>query len=277
MNDRRGFTLVELMMVALLGSVVVMAAYNVLITNQQTYRVQNSKAQAQQSTRAAMDVLFNELREVSSAGGDIVDFGDDFLEVKAMRTVGLVCEADMSLFGVNPILRVRKVLNDFEAGDSVVIFADNDEYRTSDDTWIKGLVTSIDTTAVCTDLDGVDYEAARMAFTGQTATFLADSVRVGAPIRSYVLYEYGLMSFDGQEYLGRSEDGGDWVPLVGPLSGAGGQPGLGFEYFDAAGNTATTVGDIERVAVTLRSYPGASDPKGTPIVDSLSASIYMRN
>jgi prepilin-type N-terminal cleavage/methylation domain-containing protein len=277
MNDRRGFTLVELLMVALLGSILVMAAYNVLITNQQTYRVQNSKSQAQQSTRAAMDVLFNELREVSSAGGDIVDFGDDFLEVKTMRTVGLVCEADMSLFGVNPILRVRKVLNDFEAGDSVVIFADNDEYRTSDDTWIKGLITSIDTTAVCTDLDGVDYEAARMAFTGQTATFLADSVRVGAPIRSYVLYEYGLMTYDGQEYLGRSEDGGDWVPLVGPLAGADGQPGLAFEYFDTDGNAATTVADIERVAVTLRSFPGASDPKGTPIVDSLSASIYMRN
>jgi len=276
-NDRRGFTIVELMIVALLGSLLVMAAYNVLITNQQTYRVQNSKTSAQQSTRAAMDVLFNELREVSSAGGDIIDFGDDFLEVQAMRTVGVVCDVDVSLFGVNPILKARKILSDFEAGDSVVVFADNDEYMTSDDVWIKAQITSIDTTAVCTDLDGVDYEAARMAFTGQTVTFLADSVRLGAPLRNYTRYTYGLMTYGGQPYLGRAEGDGDWVPLVGPLVGAGGQPGLEFEYFDVNGNVATAAADIEQVVVMLRSYPGADDTRGNPVVASLSTSIYMRN
>ena len=277
MSDRRGFTLVELLMVAILGSILVMTAYNVLITNQETYRVQNSKTHAQQSTRAAMEILFNELREVSTVGGDIIDFDTDLLEVKAMRTVGIVCDVDMSLFGVNPVLTARKVLDDFAAGDSVVVFADNDEYKTSDDVWIKARITSIDTTTVCTDLDGMTYEAARMAFTGQTVTFLADSVRVGAPMRNYVRYEYGLMSYDGGEYLGRSENGGDWVPLVGPLAGANGAPGLEFTYFDADGLVATTAADIERVTVMLRSFPGAMDTRGNPVVDSLSASIYMRN
>ena len=102
MNDRRGFSLVELVIVALLGSLMVMTAYQVLITNQQTYRVQNSKVQAQQSTRAAMDVLFGELREVSSKGADIVSFAADEIEFRAMRTIGAVCDVDMSLLGVRP-------------------------------------------------------------------------------------------------------------------------------------------------------------------------------
>lgn len=277
MSDRRGFTLVELIIVALLGALLVMTAYQVLITNQQTYRVQNSRLQVQQSTRAAMDVLFGELREVSSRDADIVSFAEDEIEFRAMRTVGAVCDVDMALLGVIPTMTVRKVLDDFASGDSVVVFADNDPFLTSDDTWIKARITSVDTTAVCTDINGATYEATRMAFTGQAAVFLADTVRDGAPMRDFTRLTYGLMEYDGQDYLGRSENGGDWSPLVGPLAGATGRPGLQFEYLDSDGNATTTAADIAQVNLTIRSHSRVVDQNGAPVVDSLSSTIYMRN
>lgn len=277
MNDRRGFSLVELIIVALLGSLMVMTAYQVLVTNQQTYRVQNSRTQVQQSTRAAMDVLFSELREISVRDGDILSFADDEIEFRAMTTVGGVCSVDMVLLNSIPTMVVRKVHNDFEAGDSIVVFADNDPFISSDDTWIKGRITSVDTTSVCTDVNGVTYEATRMAFTGQAGVFTADTVRQGAPMRSFTNYTYGLTTYNGQEYLGRSESGGDWVPLVGPLAGSTGRPGLEFAYFEADGSTATTADEIARIDVILRSHSRVLDQDGDPVVDSLSTSIYVRN
>lgn len=277
MNDRRGFSLVELMIVALLGSLMVMTAYQVLITNQQTYRVQNSRTQVQQSTRAAMDVLFSELREISVRDGDILSFASDEIEFRAMTTVGGVCSVDMVLLGTIPTMTVRKVHEDFQTGDSIVVFADNDPNTSGDDAWIKGRITSVDTTSVCTDTNGVNYEATRMAFVGQTGTFMADTVLQGAPMRAYTNYTYGLTSYGGDDYLGRSEAGGAWVPLVGPLAGASGRPALEFAYFEADGTTATTADEIARIDVILRSYSRVVDQNGDAIVDSLSTSVYVRN
>jgi hypothetical protein len=268
---------VELIIVALLGALLVMTAYQVLITNQQTFRVQNSRVQVQQSTRAAMDVLFGELREVSSQDADIVSFSADEIEFRAMRTVGAVCDVDMALLGVLPTMTVRKVLDDFAAGDSIVVFADNDPFLTADDTWIKARVTSVDTTASCTDINGATYEATRMNFNAQSALFVADTVRDGAPMRDFTRFSYGLMEYDGQDYLGRSENGGDWSPLVGPLAGATDRPGLQFTYLDAAGDETTTAADIAQVTITIRSHSRVVDQRGVPVVDSLSSTIYMRN
>jgi hypothetical protein len=143
--------------------------------------------------------------------------------------------------------------------------------------WIKALVTSVDTTAVCTDINGTTYEATRMVFNGQTATFLADTVRAGAPMRDFTRFTYGLMEYDGNDYLGRSENGGDWSPLVGPLTGVTGRPGLEFEYLDGDGNTATAAEDVAQVTITIRSHSRVVDKDGAPVVDSLTSTIYMRN
>lgn len=274
MTDRRGFTLVELLVVAVVGTLLVMVAYQVLITNQRTYTAQNTRVQLQQTTRASLDVLFSELREVSAAGGDIVDYDPAELTVRAMRQVGTVCETYSLLFATTPQLMVRRIDEEFAAGDSVFIFADNDEFITADDRWILGQATTADTTQVC---PGTTHEAALMTFVGQSVAFLADTVRDGAPVRSFTRYTYGLMEYDGQSYLGRSENNGAWSPLVGPLTGVTGRPGLEFDYFDSAGNTPASAADIRRVAVTIRSFSNARGPAGEPIVDSLSASIHMRN
>jgi type II secretory pathway pseudopilin PulG len=273
MKKQRGVSIVELLIVAVIGTLIVMAAYEVLVTNRRVFTVQNAKVQAQQSTRSAMEVLFGELREVSSEGSDILAFGPDSLAARSMREFGAVCDALPLTHATTPQLLVRKIIADFESGDSVFVFADNDEFLTTDDEWFRAKVTAIDTTATCAD----GGEAQLMTFAGQTTAFSADTVRTGAPIRSFTRLSYRLGEFESQKYLGRAEGDGRWVPLVGPLAGVSGRPGLEFGFLDGAGNTVATADQIQQMTVKIRSFSQARGTNGAFVVDSLSSRIYMRN
>jgi prepilin-type N-terminal cleavage/methylation domain-containing protein len=273
MNARRGFSLVELLVVILLGTLLLVSTYQVLITNRRVFTIQNSKVATQQNTRAAMDVLFTELREVSSAGGDVVSMSTSSLSVRAMREIGVVCDAMNGTHASTPQLLVRTLIDVFEAQDSVYVFADNDEFVTTDDEWIRAYISANDTTVSCPD----GAPAQRMTFSGQSGAFSADSVSNGAPIRSFEHMTYSLDTYNSETYLGRSVAGGSWIPLVGPLTGQTGRPGLEFAFIDDAGSTTAVPADVRQIDVTLRSWAQARGYDGALVVDSLSSSIFMRN
>ena len=144
-RDRRGFTLVELMIVAVVGAMVIGSTYRILLSSQRALTVQTAQIQGQQNVRAGLDILFSEIREISCTEGDILTMGPDRIEIRAMRAFGLVC-------GTSPTgspVRVQKVGRFFEDGDSVMVFADNDPDISRDDTIIAGVVGSIDRTQTC--------------------------------------------------------------------------------------------------------------------------------
>ena len=277
--ERRGFTLVELIIVVVLGTLVLAAAMQVLVTNQRTYTAQTAQIQAQQSTRAAMDVLFGELREISAQGGDLVTMSSHSLKVRTMRKFGVVCGVSASS---PPVLTVTKVGDWFADQDSVFIFADNQTNISSDDDWVDAYVTAVDTSAVTCG----STTAQRLSFGGQSGKFTApggDSVRTGAPMRSFVYYTYGLGTWEGKTYLGRlGRTGGGllgassdkWVPLVGPLKAT---DGVEFVYLDSIGNVTATATEVRQIQVTVRTWSGAVDAVGHVVADSLTGTIYTRN
>lgn len=265
-RDRRGFTLTELIVVTVLGALLVMAALQVLITNQRTYTAQNAQIQGQQMTRAGVDVLSNELREVSARGGDLLKMDDDALVVRAMRKFGVACAVSLAS---PPVLRLLQVGDWFSEKDSVFVFADNDVAVATDDAWIATQVSAVDTTTTCGTA-----KAQNVTFTGPAALFEADSVRVGAMVRSYTWFTYGLITYDGEPYLGRAEAGGTAVPLVGPLKASS---GLEFVYLDSLGNTTSVTTDVRQIQVTIRTGSGVLNSLGEPVSDSITALIYTRN
>lgn len=268
-RDRRGFTLTELIVVTVLGALLVMAALQVLITNQRTYTAQNAQIQGQQSTRAAVDVLYGELREISAQGGDIVSMSSSSLTVRSMRKFGVVC----SLTTANPpVLRVLQVGDWFAVNDSVFIFADNQTNISGDDDWIAARVSAVDTTVMCGS-----SKAQNLSFSGQSSKFTVptgDSVRTGAPVRSYERYRYSLYTYNGESYLGRTDQGGTTVPLVGPLKPSN---GLTFAYLDSVGNTTATTTRVRQIRVTIRTDSGVTNSLGEAVSDSITARIYTRN
>jgi len=268
-RDRRGFTLVELIVVTVLGAVLIAASLQVLVTNQRTYTAQAARIKGQQSTRAALDVLYNELREISAQGGDVLAMTSKSITVRSMRKFGVVC----SLTTANPpVLTVLKVGDWLDQKDSVFVFADNRTATAKDDAWISAVVTSVDTTTAC----GAE-KAQDLHFSGQASRFTqptGDSVRVGAPVRNFVRYTYRLITFDGGSYLGRVDPKGVEDPLVGPLDASN---GLEFSYLDTNGNTTATPTDVRQIVVTLRTSSVVVNSVGEPVSDSLTAVIFTRN
>lgn len=264
-RNERGFTLAELIIVTVLGALLIAASLQILVTNQRTYTAQTAKIKGQQSTRAAMDVLYNELREISAQGGDLIAMNSTSLTVRSMRKFGVVCAISMTS---PPVLRTLKVGDWFEREDSVFVFADNETSRASDDTWIAAHITARDTTALCGS-----EKAVNLSFGGQAGLFTADSVRVGAPVRSFMRYRYGLVTMGGEAYLGRTGTDGT-VAMVGPLKASS---GLAFSYLDASGTATTTATDVRQIIVTVRTASNVMNSIGGFVSDSITAVIYTRN
>jgi prepilin-type N-terminal cleavage/methylation domain-containing protein len=267
--DRRGFTLIELLVVAVLGALLVVASYKVLITNQRTYTAQNARIAGQQISRAALDVLTAELREINPS--DLMAIGDEQVTFRAQRSFGLACAVTL---GNPPTVTTRRVGDWFEVGDSVFVYADNQTTTPTDDAWIPAQITAADTAQSCSS-----EPAERLSFAGQQTAFLADTVRQGAPVRSFVRYTYGRFDLAGGSYIARQVDGGSVEPLVGPVpaSFATGVPTLEFIYMDGAGAVTTTPADVEQIEVHVRVRSDATDAQGDMIADSLMTRVYLRN
>ncbi len=264
-RDRRGFTIVELMVVAVLGALVVAATYEILLTNQRAFTVQTAQIQGQQTVRAGMSVLFGELREVSRSGGDLLSMSPTKVTVRVMRGFGLVCGTSVT---GSPI-RVKKVGRFFEVGDSIFVFADNNPRRSRDDTILAATVTAVDTTQNCTGTD-----TAQMLTVPALGTALAnDTVRLGAPVRSYAVYTYGLYQVDGDYYLARESTAAGVERLVGPLS----ENGIRLTYLDSLSNETTVATSVSQIEITIHSLSKVVDNRGKLVADSLTTRITLRN
>jgi len=266
-RDRGGFTLVELIVVTVLGALVVAASLQILITNQRTYTAQTAQIQGQQNTRAALDILTAEIREISPAGGDIIEMGQTSMTVRVMRKMGVSC---LVTTDDPPVIRVIVVGDSFEPKDSVFLFADNNENTAADDAWASAQVTEVEESVLC----GAN-KAIALKFGGQSAVFKADSVRVGGPIRSYLRYTYGLFKLgDGRYYLARRQPGREPVPVVGPLKATN---GLEFTYLDDEGDKTTIPTEVRQIAIRVRTDSPVINSVGEQVSDSISAWVYTRN
>jgi prepilin-type N-terminal cleavage/methylation domain-containing protein len=267
-RTRKGFTLIELLIVTVLGSLVLLAALQVLITNQRTYTAQSATISGQQSTRMALELLFNELRQVSPQGGDILMMSSDSLRVRMMRKFTRTC-AVATVLGVPVLTTVDIGPVDFAVVDSVFVFADNDERNDDDDAWIRGLV-SASVAGTCPQ-----GGAARvLSFTGQNALFTADSVRIGAPVRSFTSVRFGLTTYNGDVYLGRAEGAAALSPVAGPLRAS---TGIEFAYRDSVGTVTATAANVRQIVVSVRSGSGVLNSLGQTVSDSITAWVYTRN
>jgi prepilin-type N-terminal cleavage/methylation domain-containing protein len=266
-SSRHGFTLAELLVVVVLGSFLVLASYQVLITNSRVHSVNSAHIQGQQTLRAGLDVLVGELREISTLDGDLLAMEAESVTIRSQRGFGVVCGANLGISP--PKLTVVRVGYWFESGDSVVVYADNDPMRILDDAWLQGVVQSVDTTALCGTNQAQVLQVPGLVSAG-------DTIRMGAPVRAFAEFTYGLFQFDGEWYLGRRARGStDPDLLVGPLVES---RGLEFRYLDSLGAATTVATAVSQIELTLRyRSKGVRDAQGDLISDSLVTRVHPRN
>lgn len=264
-RDRSGFTMIELLVVAVLGTVLLLAAYETLITNQRVYTAHSLNMEGREALRASTQVLSGELREISVDGGDLLDMGDDFITIRSVGAVAFVCVPDYATSP--PTLRVREVRGRTFPDDSVLVLADNDPEIRDDDVWLRGTVSSTSSGTSCPDGEpGRDLVIQGLGTT--------DSVRVGGPLRVFRRYTYSLTTIDDESYLARQRPGGPVNPVVGPL-GDPSREGLSFEYFDATGAPVTSPSAVEWIQITARTP--AHSVGGREVSDSLVVRVRPRN
>ncbi len=265
-----GFTLIEVLIVAVLGSLILGATYQVLVTNQRIYSAQREQVQGHGTVRAGLEVLTQEIREASASGGDLVAMEPTSVEIRSMRALGFVCITDDG--SSPPRFTLRPYGGQWDNQTPVFVFADNEPGRADDDVWLEGTISSVEFGEPCPGESGGE-DRVRISVQGISGELEDNDVLVGAPVRTFHVQRYGIIDFEGSPYLGREVEG-ESQPLVGPLAP---EDGLLLEYLDAGGDPTASADEVRRIRVTLRTRSGAQDAAGRAVADSITASVQLRN
>jgi prepilin-type N-terminal cleavage/methylation domain-containing protein len=284
-THRDGFTLVELLIVTVLGGILMAAAYQTLIGQERAFRTTGEMIRGQDGLRTAMGVLEAELREAASNGSaigapDILAATRDSVVVRAQRRMGFVCSVGTS--DKHAITRSLSDLDHFDPDEALLIFADGVLTTAADDYWVAARVngTPQAVTTACTPLPGSPSAHQRINLKAMDGSdldgaVLAD-VRPGAPIRSVQLVTYGLYQAGNDWFLGRRRGTDQSVErLVAGLGGPG--QGVVFMYMDADGNTLlqpVNPASVAAIRVTARTAPPAGSG-ASPV--SLTSHVHLRN
>lgn len=284
-----GFTLPELLVVAVLGAVILGAVFQTLSIQNRTFQRQSAVISAQEASRTTLAVLSGELREMSATGQDLIAASADSVSLRVLRKIGFVCNA-----GLAGVLTVWELGQPFTAGDSILVFSQGaDLLDPDDDAWIPGEVTSVTSGSAAPGCD-VDWPRETLSgaadgdhdiatLTISSGLGLSDVTR-GAPARTFERLVYGRYTVDGEVVLGRRVAGGDPVPLVGPL--AAGTDGLRFEFFDSDNNAlggggavaAADLNDVSFFTISVKGRQAAGSMEADGFYeDSLTVSVFLRN
>jgi prepilin-type N-terminal cleavage/methylation domain-containing protein len=280
MTQRRGFTLVEVLLALVIMGVVTGAIYQLLVTNQRLSVAQAEQVTLQSNVRTGSLIVPNELRELNTVLGGAGDQNDitvadpDGVTYRAMRGLGLLCQDAAA----NELRLARETwtgLRDPDpARDSLYVFFDDDIDEDDDDTWVQVAITAVDPNSAC------GGEAAIRLTVAPVAPAVVPLVPANTPVRLYELTRLELYAdAAGDWWLGaQSLVDADPQPILGPLTNNGFQ----LEYLDTNGNPTVDLTAITSVGVTVRGLTdGMVRDNGTAAmgypVEELATRVLLRN
>ncbi|UCC84216.1 MAG: prepilin-type N-terminal cleavage/methylation domain-containing protein [Gemmatimonadota bacterium] len=263
---RRGFTLVEVLVAMTLTGIVVAGTLRALSAQKKFYARQARILDARHAMRASATILASELRDASATGGDLYAIAPDSVVVRSTVGFAVAC-------GVNAgtsQLSLTEVSGHFSLAnaDSALVFVENG-IDDGDDAWRALHVTGLSTAGPsCAWGDPAEMVA--------TINGSLDGVWIGAPIRLFQPYVYGLyQESDGRFWLGRREhSAASYVPVAGPLAPTD-SGGLVLTYYDAVGAPTTNRLNVARIDIQVRAptYRSLDEPD----YRTLNTSTYLRN
>jgi prepilin-type N-terminal cleavage/methylation domain-containing protein len=306
MTNRRGFTMVELMVALVLVLMVGGVTYGLLVNNQRVSRAQTSQVSLQDAVRSGALIVGNELREVgydevtaASAGAvtqvpglpavnnpDLVAIGPDSIRYRAMRALGFTCSVDPATGDVvlrNLTLQQQRAI---ALTDRAMVYVENDPKTAKDDVWLHANITTPETPQNCPD--GNPGTRFRVVFDAAPVATVFDPAHtvLGGPVRIYEVMLLRSYVNGGQTWLGMrsiSDPNSVIQPVLGPLSGtAVADSGLALVYRDVNNFETAVPNNVRSIDVTLKGItdaPVRTKKASYATVDSLSLStrVALRN
>lgn len=298
--NRRAFTLLELLVVLVMGGAIAAAVGEVLRRQQRFFTNAASLIEERGPLRDATAILPAELRALSPPGADVVAFSDSSLDLRATIGAGIACDTVAGGGGIDLApagSAAGVVLSAFatmpQPGDVAAIYDAGASESATDDAWAS---IEVDAAAVslaaCAASPFVDAareavsSALRLRFKGGVR--LSPTVRPGAFVRVLRRVRYRFYrAAAGAWYLGYAEWDGAGFGVVQPVSGPfapydrRGASGLTLRYFDELGAELFAGDDavrIARVEIVARGQPraglsGVARPRG----DSQVVVVRPRN
>lgn len=250
--NRRGVTLIELMIALVISAAVVAAIYRTFITQQNTYTVQDDVAGMQQSVRAGVNEM---MREIRMAGfGNIAAIlpvtihgtvytnviNPDVPSAGALTILGI--DDSATLTAINPPPNQNQIIVNSLMDGSKTLFDTGDRKYIS----IAGCecytITNITGNTLTLDRDVV-------------ASYSADGT-VNGPTKVFAIRAITFVVPSGTVVLRRNENlGGGNQPLADNIEN------VTFQYLDVNGNPTANPPDFRSIRVSVTARTENTDPK----------------
>lgn len=283
--NRRGFTLVELLVALVLLGIVSGAIYQLLVTNQRLYQEQTQRVDLNSNLRAAVTILPTEFRELSAGdplGSDIVEMGADSIVYRAQRALYTVCLPPVVSTATTGSITIRTGrwygIRPFDGKrDGLMLFAEGDPSMRGDNVWLhaepSGSIT-VGTACPPTMEESWTFNIKNVSPAGALA-----GVEVGAPLRAYEIVK--MKSYQdsygdywvGMQRLSLPTGWGSLEPMLGPIA----ERGIQFAYFDTTGTVTADRTQVARIEITVIGKTRAPSAGRGHIMDTLVTHVALRN
>ena len=278
-RKRHGMTLIEIMISLVLLGIVSGVIMRVVMRQQRFYQGVNQILTQRGQLRQVTGVVPNDLRSLSSVGGDILIASDSSMEFMMNVGTGVVCElvpgGTKVVMPPEDLASTQSITtwygngwpdpkNKPKSAFTVYIYNPGSVVGNDDDIWQKFTLTDVQTSITAcvgppkfTTIGdaGKNRPVLVLSSTGPndpvTGGPVSQYIGVGAPVRIMKQVRYKLyQAADGKWYLGYANFNAGtsaWetlAPVSGPYdpySTSSGTPsGLGFKYYDVDGNEITS-------------------------------------
>ena len=272
-TDRRGFSLIELVVGLVLGVFVLSGVVQMMIVQGKGYRKQREVIDIRETAREGAALLAWDLRQSLAGGSRMAAMGPGMVALRSQRGLGTICAK-------HPLL-ARYGL--WKTGGNILAGVDDSAlvYQMGRDNWIALKITAVGTPAAM-GVTACAWPGARppdlvveFAVGARTDT---SYIMVGAPFRGFRYVEYAEYQLNNRWWLGRKVGAAtSYEQLTGPLVAPA--SGLTFAYYDTLGAVTTSPSAVGSVAFTLRTESFKNTYVGATYAyqrDSLTTKVSLR-
>jgi len=272
--NRRGFSMIELIVALVLGLIVLGSIVQVMIVQGQSYRKQRELVDIRETAREASSLLAWDLKQSVIGGGPFANLAANSVTIRSPRAVGTICGKHLTL----PRYGLWKTGGNFLAtpDDTAVVYAiGREKWKTLKITAV-GTPAAMGVTACAWPGSRAPDVVVEFAVTTKTDT---SWIKVGAPFRSFRRVQYAEYQANNRWWLGRKVGAAtSYEQLTGPLL-APTANGLSFAYYDTLGAVTTNPAAVGSVAFTLRTESYKNTYVGQSYAyqrDSLTTRVAVR-